>query len=85
VAASRRDGRGAICGGICGLEDRSDRRFADGRASQRGGQAGGLRLGLWVCGEVRGGRLSRRFADGIAAGFPEGGRSRGRGQSTVSA
>jgi hypothetical protein len=22
VAASRRDGRGAICGGICGLEDR---------------------------------------------------------------
>jgi hypothetical protein len=33
----RCDGHGAIHGGICGLEDRDGRRFADRRVSQRGG------------------------------------------------
>jgi hypothetical protein len=72
----RCDGRGVIRGGICGLEDRDSRRFADRRVSQRGG--GREVCGGEVCDEhgSHGGLRRRGF-------WRSGGRR--QGQSTVSA
>jgi hypothetical protein len=69
AGGSRRcDGRDAIRGGICGLEDRDGRRFADGRTGITARRAGGRFAADMALAEVCTGGVSGGRAGGGGGG-----------------